>query len=59
MSEWFNENKKKVYLIGGIILILFTVLLMLRFWVITIVAIGSFAGGYIFARNQAKEKSKY
>ena len=57
-TDWFQENKKTVYLIGAAVLVLFFVVLMLKFWMYTLIAIVSFAGGYLFAKRNASGASK-
>lgn len=57
-TDWFQENKKTVYLIGAGVLGLFCVVLMLKFWMYTLTALISFAGGYLFANRYASGSSK-
>ena len=51
-----RESKRKLYIIGVIILILFVVSLMLKFWIYTILAIGCFAAGYLYRLKEERAK---
>lgn len=49
--EWTKEKKRTAYIIAACILILFVVLLMLKFWVVSLVGIVCFGLGYYFGRE--------
>ncbi|MDA7803091.1 hypothetical protein N8987_00760 [Crocinitomix sp.] len=51
--EWTKENKRNAYLIGGAIIVLFVVLLMLKFWMVSLAGIVCFVLGYYFGRKSA------
>ncbi len=55
-TDWFQENKKTVYLIGAAVVGVFFLVLMFKFWMYTLTAILAFAGGYLFAKRNEKKK---
>ena len=54
--ELSKEQRRWIYIIAGIILVLFVVGLMLKFWGYTIVAIGCFGFGYYYGRTSGRDK---
>jgi maltodextrin utilization protein YvdJ len=55
-TDWFQENKKTVYLIGVVVVGVFFLVLMFKFWMYTLTAFLAFAGGYLFAKQNEKKK---
>ncbi|WP_070138250.1 hypothetical protein [Crocinitomix algicola] len=49
--EWTEERKRMAYWIAGIIIVLFIVLLMLKFWVTSLVGLAAFGLGFYFGRK--------
>lgn len=57
-TDWFEENRKTIYIAIAIIVIIFLVVLMLKFWMYSLTAIIAFVGGYFFAKRNPSDSSK-
>lgn len=56
--ELTPENKRNLYIIGAIILILFVVGMMLKFWMYIIAPVACFGFGYYYGRRSTKPKNE-
>ena len=53
-GSWTKENKRTALFIAAVILVLFVILLMLKFWVTSLVLIGTFVIGFYFGRKSTE-----